>query len=190
MDHQMMAIEAVVIEVIQETAKEAQVDQQTLMRATEWASEAEEAEMVEEHKPTLEEAAMMSLPLHCLVREEEEAREVEEAEAAVISEAEETSTEPLTMQVVTEAVVAEAAEEVDRNLIMMAMVADKKEEDVAAVGTTTSTINLAEVKVMTGTSEEEETKKKLATRSDKEIEDVVATLMQEPTNELNQCRKC
>lgn len=93
----MMAIEVVVREVTQETAKEAQqVDQLTLMMATGWASEvAEVAEMTEDHKPMEEEVVMMSLPLHCPASEEEEAREVEEAEAeaVVISEGAETSTD-------------------------------------------------------------------------------------------------
>ena len=76
-------------------------------------------------------------------------------------------------------------------LTMMVMVADKKEEeDVAVVDTTNSTINPPEAKVMTETSEEEEMKKKLVTRSDKEIEDVVATQMQEPATELIWRRKC
>lgn len=89
----MMAIEVVVREVTQGTAKEVQV---TLKTATGWASEvAEAAEMMEDHKLMEEEAVMMRLPLHCLASEEEEAREVEEveAEAVVISEVAEISTD-------------------------------------------------------------------------------------------------
>lgn len=59
----MMAIEVVVREVIQETAREAQVDQSTRMRATDpWVSEvAEAAEMIQDHKLIQEEGVMMSL---------------------------------------------------------------------------------------------------------------------------------
>lgn len=85
----------------------------------------------------------------------------------------------------------ELVEEEVIELTMMAMLADKTEEaDVAVVeDITTSTINLLEVTAMIETSEEEETKKKPATRSDV-TESVAATQTLEPTNELTRSREC
>jgi len=96
------------------------------------------------------------------------------------------------MEAIIEAVEAEVVEEEVIDLTMMVMVADKKEEEDVAivVDTTTSTSHLTEVQAMTETSEEVDTKKKLAIRSDREIENVAVTQMQEPTNELAQRRKC